>query len=184
MASVYQNSTLVTSAAKSSGAYDGLYAELSSKHGVHTVRTSPPHNDDTANAPAMMRFKNSRGGRQPASGAKPWDLIELDILDGHMKNLCADDDCQSLLPSEGEQPRMYCLLIRRKLPMKELLCLVLARVPLEADNAPLDRRPQEDGYLYRRIGLLKVLGGPPSPVPWGWMHSLLGEGEDASVRIV
>ena len=64
---------------------------------------------------------------------------------------------------------MYCWLVGRKLPRKEVLCLVLTRVPgdLESTAARQDRGPQEDGHLYRRIAMLEIFGGPPSPVLWG-----------------
>jgi hypothetical protein len=130
--------------------------------------------------PALMRFNEPKDGEE----MKPWQVVDLDILDGgHLKNLWMDDDCKWLVPAHGEQPKVFCLVVGRKLPRKELLCLVLARVD---QDSPEDRdRPlHEDGHLYRRIGMLEVFGGPASPVPWGWLHNLRGKGEDAVVRIV
>jgi hypothetical protein len=136
--------------------------------------------------PAKLRFKE---GEDP----KPWNLIDLDILDGgHLKNLWADDDCRSLVPAEDEQTTVYCLLIGRKLPRRELLCLVLAQMPLDYSirgqdrglQEGQDRGLQEDQHLYRRIGMVEIFGGPPSPVLWGWVHNLLGKGEDKVIRII
>ena len=129
--------------------------------------------------PARLRFKDPED-------PQPWNVIDLDILDGHVKNLWADDDCRRLVTAEGEQPQVYCLLVGRKLPRKEVLCLVLTRVPEDERKsaASQDQGEHEDGHLYRRIAMLEIFGGPPSPVLWGWVHNLLGKGEDASVRIV
>ncbi|KAK3304756.1 heterokaryon incompatibility protein-domain-containing protein, partial [Chaetomium strumarium] len=44
MASVYQNAVLVISAAKSQGAYGGLYADLPDRHRVYTVKHTPRRN--------------------------------------------------------------------------------------------------------------------------------------------
>lgn len=128
--------------------------------------------------PARLRFKD-------AKDPQPWNVIDLDILDGgHVKNLWADDNCRGLVAAEGEQPSVFCLVVGRKLPRRELLCLVLTRVPEDGTTADQNRASQEDGYLYKRIALLEVFGGPPSPVLWGWVHNLLAKGEDALVRIV
>ncbi|SPQ27129.1 5a4b5f1f-79d7-4163-a423-ad6775f1c09d [Thermothielavioides terrestris] len=146
-----------------------------------------------ASVRAPVEFVNSEEGVQAECEVverendvlKPWNLIDLDILDGgHLKNLWADDDCQSLLAADGQQPTVYCLLVGRKLPRKELLCLVLARVPQDDSAAVRGLVLGEDGHVYRRIGLVEIFGGPPSPVAWGWVHNLLGKGEDAVVRIV
>ncbi|KAJ4286394.1 hypothetical protein N0V88_008017 [Collariella sp. IMI 366227] len=128
--------------------------------------------------PALLRFNKPQD-------LQPWNAIDLDVLDGgYLKNLWADDDCRSLVTEDGGQPKVYILLIGRKLPRKELLCLVLRRIPATDDAAAADRGPDEDGHLYQRIGLLEIFGGPPRPVLWGWMHELLDKGEDAVVRIV
>ncbi|KAK4155262.1 heterokaryon incompatibility protein-domain-containing protein [Chaetomidium leptoderma] len=128
--------------------------------------------------PALLRFND-------VEEPEPWNLVDLDVLDGgHLKNLWVDDDCQGLVATEGGQPRVYCLLVGRKLPRKELLFLVLARVPEDEEKAPRDQGPHEDRHLYRRIGMMEIFGGPASPVFWGWVHNLLGKGEDAVVKIV
>ncbi|KAL2128495.1 hypothetical protein VTI74DRAFT_9107 [Chaetomium olivicolor] len=127
--------------------------------------------------PALLQFKEEKE-------SKPWNAVDLDILDGHLKNLWADDDCRSLVAEDREQPRVYCLVVGRKLPRRELLCLVLARVPAGNSAAARDRGFNEDGHLYRRIGLLEIFGGPPQPVLWGWVHDLHRKGEDAVVTIV
>jgi hypothetical protein len=111
-------------------------------------------------------YREHEGGEQRHPG-----VIDLDILDGHVKNLWADDDCKGLVAAggaEAEPPQVYCLLVGRKLPRKEVLCLVLTRVPedLESTAAHQDRRPQEDGHLYRRIAMLEIFGAPPSPMFW------------------
>lgn len=131
--------------------------------------------------PTGMRFKKLK----EAEEVEPWNAIDLDILGTtHLRNLWADDDCRGLVGLDGRLPTVYMLLVGRKLPMKELYCLVLARVP--EDKKPLLRDPPApgDGHLYRRIALLEIFGGPPSPVDWGWLHDLLGKGEDAVVTIV
>ncbi len=129
--------------------------------------------------PARLRFKDPED-------PQPWNVIDLDILDGHVKNLWADDGCRGLVTAEGEQPQVYCLLVGRKLPRKEVLCLVLTRVPKDEQGsaASQGRGEHEDGHLYQRIAMLEIFGGPPSPVLWGWVHNLLGKGEDALVRVV
>jgi hypothetical protein len=133
--------------------------------------------------PALLRFKN--GVRGEEEGLQPWNVVELDVLDGgHLKNLWVDDDCEWLARDDGGQPEVYCLVVGRKLPRKELLCLLLARVPQNQDALARDRKPHEERHLYKRIGMVEVFGGPPSPVPWGWLHNLLSKGEDAVVRIV
>ncbi|KAK3898747.1 hypothetical protein C8A05DRAFT_18723 [Staphylotrichum tortipilum] len=117
--------------------------------------------------------------------AQSWNVIDLDVLDGgYLKNLWADDDCTGLVTAGGEQPTVYVLLAARKLPRKELLCLVLTRVPDDGSPATQNRGEDEDGFVYKRIAMLEIFGGPPSPVLWGWMHNLLNKGEDAVVRIV
>lgn len=131
--------------------------------------------------PALMRFNERKQGEE----TEPWNVVDLDILDGgHMKNLRVDDDCKWLVPADGGQPRVFCLVVGRKLPRKELLCLLLTRVPQEDGPVARDQPLHGDGHLYRRIGMLEVFGGPPSPVLWGWLHNLLGKGEDAVVKIV
>ena len=131
--------------------------------------------------PAKLRFQELKEGDEP----QPWNVIDLDVLDGgYLKNLWADDDCTGLVRADGEQPTVYVLLVARKLPRKELLCLVLTRVPAEDSPATQNRGTGEDGFLYKRIAMLEIFGGPPSPVLWGWMHNLLDKGEDTVVRIV
>jgi hypothetical protein len=133
--------------------------------------------------PAVLRYKESV--KENEEGLQPWNVAELDVLDGgHLKNLWVDDDCEWLARDDGEQPGVYCLVVGRKLPRKELLCLILARVPQDQSALARDRGPHKDGHLYRRIGMVEVFGGPPSPVPWGWLHNLLGKGEDSAVKIV
>jgi hypothetical protein len=88
------------------------------------------------------------------------------------------------VPAEDEQTTVYCLLVGRKLPRRELLCLVLAQMPLDYSIRGQDRGLQEDQHLYRRIGMVEIFGGPPSPVLWGWVHNLLGKGEDKVIRII
>ncbi|KAK3293653.1 heterokaryon incompatibility protein-domain-containing protein [Chaetomium fimeti] len=131
--------------------------------------------------PTGMRFKKLKKREE----VEPWNAIDLDILGTeHLRNLWADDNCRGLVGPDGRLPTVYMLLIGRKLPMKELYCLVLTRVP--EDESPLagERPVQGDGHLYRRIALLEICGGPPRPVEWGWLHELLGKGEDAVVTIV
>jgi hypothetical protein len=131
--------------------------------------------------PTAMRFRERKEGEE----IQPWNVVDLDVLDGgYLKNLWVDDDCRGMVPPEGGLPTVYILLVGRKLPRRELLCLVLARAPEGEHNAAQERGPEEDGHLYRRIGLLEVFGGPASPVAWGWMHNLLGKGGEAVVRIV
>ena len=129
--------------------------------------------------PATLRFRE----RQQAP--RPWNLIDLDMLDGYMTNIWADDDCRSSGPS------VYCLMLGQKLPTREPLWLLLARLPPDDPRseaaAAWERRPGEDPHLYRRIGLLEIMGAPPRPQPsrlWGWLHDLLERGEDKTVRIV
>ncbi|KAK4032177.1 heterokaryon incompatibility protein-domain-containing protein [Parachaetomium inaequale] len=131
--------------------------------------------------PTALRFKEVKEGEERA----PWNVADLDVLDGgYLKNLWVDDDCRGLVPADGGPPTVYVLLVGRKLPRKELLCLVLARVPEDGIPVAQGRGAEEDKHLYRRIGLLEVFGGPASAVEWGWMHNLLGKGGEAVVRII
>lgn len=122
--------------------------------------------------PAVLGLRD----HEPGTKLHPWNLIQLDILKGHMCNLWADDGCRGLVGAT-----VYCLYLGRKLPMKEPLFLLLARA---AENSNQDKSPDEDPHLYRRIGLLEITGGRPTNRPWGWLHDLLGKGEDAAVRII
>ncbi|KAK4235539.1 hypothetical protein C8A03DRAFT_17728 [Achaetomium macrosporum] len=146
-----------------------------------------------ASVKAPVEFMNSEEGFEPEcevvddgkeDGPQPWNLIDLDILDGgFLKNLWADDDCESLVAAGGEQPRVYCLIVARKLPQREVICLVLARVQQDG-HLPVS---QEHEHLYRRIGLLEIWGAPSTyvnSVGWAWLQDLRGKGEDAMVRIV
>lgn len=131
--------------------------------------------------PAKLRFRELKEGEQ----AQSWNVIDLDVLDGgYLKNLWADDDCSGLVRADDEQPTVYILLVARKLPRKELLCVVLTRVSEEDTPATQNRGADEDGFLYKRIAMLEIYGGPPRPVLWGWMHELLDKGEDTVVRIL
>jgi hypothetical protein len=128
-----------------------------------------------------MRFKELKKGEE----VEPWNAIDLDILGTtHLRNLWADDDCRWLVGPDGRLPIVYMLLVGRKLPMKELYCLVLTRVPEDKKPQLRGTPAQGDGHLYRRIALLEIFGGPPSPRDWGWLHDLLGKGEEAVVTIV
>ncbi|KAH6622619.1 heterokaryon incompatibility protein-domain-containing protein [Chaetomium tenue] len=131
--------------------------------------------------PTGMRFKKLKEGEE----MEPWNTLDLDILGTtHMRNLWADDDCRGLVGPDGHLPTVYMLPVGRKLPMKELYCLVLTRLP-EGENLLVRDPPmQGDGHLYRRIAFLEIYGGPPSPIDWGWLHDLLGKGQDAVVTIV
>ncbi|KAK4102458.1 hypothetical protein N658DRAFT_552544 [Parathielavia hyrcaniae] len=134
--------------------------------------------------PAVLRLRDC-GREDKGKELQPWNLADLDVLDGgHLKNLWVDDNCKWLIGDRG-RASVYCLVVGRKLPGKEVLCLLLARVPWEEHGVLAHNRElSEDGYLYTRIGLVEILGGPPSPVPWGWLHNLLDLGEDSVVRIV
>ncbi|KAK4121894.1 HET-domain-containing protein [Parathielavia appendiculata] len=131
--------------------------------------------------PAVLRLRDGTGDKE---NLQPWNMVDLDVLNGgHLKNLWVDDDCKWLVGDVG-RATVYCLVVGRKLPRKELLCLLLAPVPAEENSMARDQALHEDGHLYRRIGMVEVFGWPPHPVPWGWLHSFLGKGEDAVVRIV
>jgi len=130
--------------------------------------------------PAKMRFKQRKEGEE----LKPFNVVDLDVLDGgHLKNLWVDDDCRWLMAEQGsEQPTVYCLVVGRKLPRKEVLCLVLARTPEEEDSGESDQAAAD--HVYRRIGMLEIFGGPPRPVLWGWLHELYAKGEETTVKII
>ncbi|KAK4141692.1 uncharacterized protein C8A04DRAFT_13843 [Dichotomopilus funicola] len=139
-----------------------------------------------ASVRAPVGFVNVQEGVEPSCEVldgrirkeiQPFEVAELEVLDGgYLKNLWMDDDCQGLVKKDGSLEEVYLLVVGRKLPRKELLCLVLARNDTGNDG---DTPP-----TYRRIGLLEVFGGPPRPVAWGWLHELLGKGEDAVLRVI
>lgn len=104
---------------------------------------------------------------------RAWDKVGLDILEGgYLKNLWADDleECKGV--AEDREGEVGLLLVGRKLPRRELVCLMLVGVDEEEGL-------HKEGSTYKRIGLLEVFGGPP-----GWVDSLLEKGEDDVVRIV
>jgi hypothetical protein len=129
--------------------------------------------------PATARLK-SRGAHEDSY---PWKLVELDILDGHLKNLWVDYNCCDVLDSgtaaSGTTAQAFCFYLGKKWKTGALIFLILVS---EGQKSCLQdsKAPRRENW-YRRIGLVEVFGGPPGR---GWVSSLLGRGFDIDIRIL
>lgn len=114
---------------------------------------------------------------------QPWNAIDLDVLMGYVKNIWADEDCRDWAAG-GQDQMVWCLPLGQTLPRGELMCLVLVETPRDGSIAASERLPQEEEELYKRIGLVQVLGGPPGQGLDVWMERLLQKGDERVVRVV
>ncbi|EGS23424.1 putative chromosome transmission fidelity protein [Thermochaetoides thermophila DSM 1495] len=114
---------------------------------------------------------------------QPWNAIDLDVLMGYVKNVWADEDCRDWAAG-GQDQMVWCLPLGQTLPRGELMCLVLVETPRDGSIAASERLPQEEEELYKRVGLVQVLGGPPGQGLDVWMERLLQKGDERVVRVV
>ncbi|KAM7208155.1 Heterokaryon incompatibility protein (HET) domain containing protein [Naviculisporaceae sp. PSN 640] len=101
-----------------------------------------------------------------------WDIIELDIFKGHLKNIWVDDGAEWLRQEENRT--VYCFLVGVK--KTKALCFLVLR-QLRGEDTTLD----ETGETYQRVGVAEVFGGPPGP--GSWTDRLLALGSDLMVKI-
>ena len=133
--------------------------------------------------PARLRRRTSNSGQ--TRPPYPWELMYLDILEKHLKNLWLDDEYSEdgfpAAESAQDQP-VSCLLIGRNRKTGVPLFLVLSRA-LQVD-CDKDSGSREHPHCYRRIGLVEVNGGLPGMLGSNWIPNLLEQGEDVTVKII
>ncbi|KAL2146811.1 hypothetical protein VTI28DRAFT_2292 [Corynascus sepedonium] len=131
--------------------------------------------------PTGLRFTERKAGTEKL----PWNVVNLDILDGgYLKNVLVDDDCQGLVTVNKTLPMAYLVLVGQGVPGEAWYFLLLIRVTKDESVEVRARAARGDGHIYRRIGLVDVFGGPPRPDRQGWINTLLEKGDDAVVTII
>lgn len=125
--------------------------------------------------PARMRFRDN-------VEVLPFNIAELDVLDGYMRNFWVDDDGKTADGSRGENREVFCLLAGRHVVTEALTFLVLepAGEALTRD-AQLTAAP---GSSYRRVGIVQVFDGPVGAPREGWQDKLLELSVEKVVKII
>ncbi|KAH8904653.1 HET-domain-containing protein [Coniochaeta sp. PMI_546] len=132
---------------------------------------------------ARLRFSDTE---EAVKAPLPFNIVELDILEGYMKNFWVDDDCRDVVPpsvaDDDRWAHVLCLFVGKDTVTEELTFLVIA--PAGGTLAHVGHRHGENKLTYRRIGLVGVFGGPPGSPRQGWASKLLEQGTQTAVKLV
>ncbi|KAK4209767.1 hypothetical protein QBC37DRAFT_391026 [Rhypophila decipiens] len=153
--------------------------------------------------PAVASVKGPISSDSRGKRKKGWEIMDLDIFNGHLKNVWVDDVAHWLgkdddHASQQGYHQVSCFLVGVK-KTKALCFLILetlqegqhgmTSVGLEAKDSTGQREQKTyngtdcDGIqnLYQQVGVAEVFGGPPGP--GSWTERLLGLGHDQVLKI-
>ncbi|KAM7186058.1 Heterokaryon incompatibility protein (HET) domain containing protein [Rhypophila sp. PSN 637] len=151
--------------------------------------------------PAVATVKGLTSSDSRGKQKKAWEVLDLDIFDGHLKNVWVDDTAHWLgnddhHASQQGQHQVSCFLVGVK-KTKALCFLILERLQERQQDTTGFGVPKghwhriqntynwtdcvEIQNLYQRIGVAEVFGGPPGP--GSWTERLLGLGHDQVLKI-
>ncbi|KAM7213498.1 Heterokaryon incompatibility protein (HET) domain containing protein [Rhypophila decipiens] len=155
--------------------------------------------------PAVANVRGPTSSDSRDKRKKGWEIMDLDIFSGHLKNVWVDDVAHWLgkdddHASQQGQHQVSCFLVGVK-KTKALCFLILetlqegqqgmTSVGLEVEDSTgqkewwqhLHNGTDYDGIqnLYQRVGVAEVFGGPPGP--GSWRERLLGLGHNQVLKI-